>query len=53
MSIEKIALASRDVGLNSIGTVVADDPRLNFAVIDIIANHDQGTFRERDQSEKP
>jgi type II secretory pathway component PulC len=48
-AIEKIALASRDLGLRLIGTVVADDPRLNYAVMDIIATHDQGIFRERDR----
>ena len=48
-AIEKIALASRDVGLRLIGTVVADDPKLNYAVIDIIATRDQGIFRERDR----
>jgi general secretion pathway protein C len=51
-AIEQIALASRDVGLRLIGTVVADDPNLNFAVIDIIATRDQGIFRERDRAGK-
>ena len=48
-AIEKIALASRDVGLRLIGTVVAGDPKLNYAVIDIVATRDQGIFRERDR----
>jgi type II secretory pathway component PulC len=48
-AIEKIALASTDVGLRLIGTVVADDPKLNYAVIDIVATRDQGIFRERDR----
>jgi type II secretory pathway component PulC len=48
-AIEKIALASRDVGLRLIGTVVTEDPKLNYAVIEIIATRDQGIFRERDR----
>jgi type II secretion system protein C len=49
IDIDSIALASTDVGLKLIGTAVANDPKLNYAIIDVAASRDQGLFREKDQ----
>jgi type II secretion system protein C len=49
MSVSKIAVAGKEVGLKLIGTVVANDPMLNYAVIDIHATREQGIFRERER----
>lgn len=44
--VEKIALAEKDLGLRLIGTALADDSLLNYAVIDVAAISKQGIFRE-------
>ena len=45
---EKIAVAEKDLGLKLIGTVLASDPKLNYAVIDVAATRSQGVFREKE-----
>ena len=52
IAVEKIAVADRNVGLKLIGTVVANDPKLNYAIIDVAATRDQGIFREKDRVDK-
>jgi type II secretion system protein C len=49
MAVTKIAVAGKDVGLKLIGTVVASNPKLNYAVIDVNATREQGIFRERER----
>jgi type II secretory pathway component PulC len=49
IDVDKIAVAGRDVGLRLIGTAVANDPKLNYAVIDVAATREQGIFREKDR----
>ena len=49
IDVDNIALASTDVGLKLIGTVVANDPKLNHAIIDVASTRDQGLFREKDR----
>jgi type II secretory pathway component PulC/transposase InsO family protein len=49
IAVEKIAVADRNVGLKLIGTVVTNDPKLNYAVIDVVATREQGIFREKDR----
>lgn len=49
IDVDKIALAGADVGLRLIGTVVASDPKLNYAVIDVAATRGQGIFREKER----
>ncbi|HSM90337.1 MAG TPA: hypothetical protein VLT56_09995, partial [Desulfobacterales bacterium] len=49
IAVDKIALAGKDVGLKLIGTAVANDPKLNHAIIDVAATRDQGIFREKDR----
>jgi type II secretion system protein C len=49
MAVAKIAVAGKDVGLKLIGTVVASNPKLNYAVIDVNATREQGIFRERER----
>jgi type II secretory pathway component PulC/transposase InsO family protein len=49
IAVDKIALAGKDVGLKLIGTAVANDPKLNYAIIDVAATRDQGIFREKDR----
>jgi len=49
IDVDNIALASTDVGLKLIGTVMASDPRLNHAIIDVASTRDQGLFREKDR----
>jgi type II secretory pathway component PulC len=48
IAVDKIALAGKDVGLKLIGTAVANDPQLNYAIIDVAATRDQGIFREKE-----
>jgi len=52
IDVDKIAVVGKDVGLKLIGTVVANDPKLNYAIIDVGATHDQGIFREKDRVDK-
>jgi general secretion pathway protein C len=49
MAVTKIAVAGKDVGLKLLGTVVASNPKLNSAVIDVNATREQGIFRERER----
>ncbi|MBI5578104.1 MAG: hypothetical protein HY895_03045 [Deltaproteobacteria bacterium] len=49
ITVDKVALAGRDVGLKLIGTAVANDPNLNYAIIDVAATREQEIFREKDQ----
>ena len=49
IAVDKIALAGTDVGLKLIGTAVANDPKLNYAIIDVASTRDQGIFREKDR----
>jgi type II secretion system protein C len=50
--IEKIALAKKDIGLQLMGTVVADDPRLSRAIIDNRSIRKQEAYREGDSAGK-
>jgi general secretion pathway protein C len=49
IDVDKIAVAGKDAGLKLIGTVVANDPKLNYAIINVAANREQGIFREKDR----
>jgi type II secretion system protein C len=49
VDVDKIAVAGKDVGLKLIGTVVANDPKLNYAAIDVAATREQAVFRENDR----
>jgi general secretion pathway protein C len=51
VKIDTIALAGKNVGLKLIGTVVANDPKLNYAVIEIVRASRQAIFRENDRAE--
>jgi general secretion pathway protein C len=46
ISVTTIAVVGKDVGLKLIGTVVASDPMLNYAVIDVNTTREQGIFRK-------
>jgi type II secretion system protein C len=46
--LEKIALAKKDLGLELVGTVVADDPKLSRAIIDNRNIRKQEAYREGD-----
>ena len=52
ISIEKIALAKKDLGLELVGTVVADDPKLGRAIIDNRRVRKQEAYREGDTAGK-
>jgi len=49
IAVDKIALAGTDVGLNLIGTAVANNPKLNYAIIDVASARNQEIFREKDR----
>jgi hypothetical protein len=49
VDVEKIAVAEKELGLELIGTVVANDPKLNCAAIAVAATRGQAVFRERDR----
>jgi general secretion pathway protein C len=49
ISSEKIFLAVQDLGLRLVGTVVADDPRRSFAIIDNRSTQKQQVYREGDR----
>jgi type II secretion system protein C len=49
IAVDKIALAGTDVGLKLIGTAVANDPKLNYAIIDVASARNQEIFREKDR----
>jgi general secretion pathway protein C len=51
VDVDKIAVAGKDVGLKLIGTVVANDPKLNYAVIELVKAGNQAIFREDERAE--
>lgn len=48
IDVDKIAVAENNIGLKLIGTVLANDPRLNSAIINVDATRRQGVFREKE-----
>jgi type II secretory pathway component PulC len=48
IDVDKIAEAESDIGLKLIGTVLANDPRLNYAIINTEATRRQGVYREKE-----
>jgi hypothetical protein len=48
LDIDKIAAAENNIGLKLIGTVLANDPSLNYAIIDVAATRRQAVFREKE-----
>jgi general secretion pathway protein C len=48
--LDKIVLAKRDLGLELVGTVVADDPRWSRAIIDNLKTREQEAYREGDKA---
>ena len=52
ISLEMIALAKKDLGLELVGTVVADDPKLSRAIIDNRSIRKQEAYREGDTAGK-
>jgi type II secretion system protein C len=52
ISIDKLALAKKDLGLKLVGTVVADDPVMSRAIIDNRSIKKQEAYREGDTAGK-
>ena len=52
IAIEKLALAGKDLGLKLVGTVVADDPARNRAIIHNRSSRQQEAYQEGDQAGK-
>jgi general secretion pathway protein C len=52
ISLDNIALAKKDLGLELVGTVVADDPDLSRAIIDNRKTREQEAYREGDNAGK-
>jgi type II secretion system protein C len=52
ISLAKIAVAKKDLGLELVGTVVSDDPRLSRAIIDNRRIRKQEAYREGDTAGK-
>ena len=52
ISLHKIALAKKDLGLELVGTVVADDPMMSRAIIDNRSIRKQEAYREGDKAGK-
>jgi type II secretion system protein C len=52
ISLDKLALAKKDLGLELMGTVVADNPRLSRAIIDNRSIRKQEAYREGDTAGK-
>jgi type II secretion system protein C len=50
IDVDKIAEAENNLGLKLIGTVLANDPNLNYAFIDVAATRRQGVFREKESA---
>jgi general secretion pathway protein C len=50
ISLDKIALAKKDLGLQLVGTVVADDPQMSRAIIDNRKTREQEAYREGDKA---
>jgi hypothetical protein len=47
--LEKIAVADKNLGLSLVGTVLADDPKMNIAVIDNRSTRQQERYHEGDR----
>ncbi len=52
IALEKIALAPKNLGLELVGTVVADDPKMSLAIIDNSKTREQEAYREGDEAGK-
>jgi type II secretion system protein C len=52
ISLDKIALAKKDLGLVLVGTVVADNPKMSRAIIDNRKTRKQEAYREGDNTGK-
>jgi general secretion pathway protein C len=50
ISLDKIVLAKKDLGLELVGTVVADDPQWSRAIIDNRKTREQEVYREGDKA---
>jgi len=50
ISLDKIALAKKDLGLELVGTVVADNPQMSRAIIDNRKTREQEAYREGDKA---
>jgi general secretion pathway protein C len=50
ISLGKLALAKKDLGLELVGTVVADDPKMSRAIIDNRKTREQEAYREGDKA---
>ena len=50
ISLDKIVLAKEDLGLELVGTVVADDPQWSRAIIDNRKTREQEAYREGDKA---
>ncbi len=50
ISLDKIVLAKKDLGLELVGTVVADDPQWSRAIIDNRKTREQEAYREGDKA---
>lgn len=48
IDVDKIEVAENSIGLKLIGTLLANDPKLNSAVINVDATRRQGVFRENE-----
>jgi general secretion pathway protein C len=48
VSLKSLPLATQDIGLKLVGTVVAENPEMSFAVIDNRATGEQWVYREGD-----
>ena len=52
ISLDKIAIAKKDLGLELVGTVVGNDPQLSRAIIDNRKTREQEAYREGDNAGK-
>ena len=52
ISLDKLALAKKDLGLELVGTVVADNPKMSRAIIDNRKTRKQEAYREGDNAGK-
>jgi general secretion pathway protein C len=50
ISLGKLGLAKKDLGLELVGTVVADDPKMSRAIIDNRKTREQEAYREGDKA---
>ena len=49
VAVKRVPLATRDIGLNLVGTVVADNPEMSVVVLYKQATRKQGIYREGDR----